>query len=95
MAVRFQRQQRRAMPSVEALWVEVTEVPRVQAAKVPRIETLGVLAKVMRAMLALALMLAPAPMVLELMQVLTLAPALAVPEVQAMGTLLLALTLLL
>ena len=87
MAVRFQRQQRRAMPSVEALWVEMTEVPRVQAAKVPRVETLGVLAKVMRAMLALALMLAPAPMALELMQVLTLALAL--------GTLLLALTLVL
>jgi hypothetical protein len=111
VAVRFQRQKRRAMPSVEALWVEaaevprvqaaealwveVAEVPRVQAAKVPRVETLGVLAKGMRAMLALALMLAPAPMALELMQVLTLAPALAVPEVQAMGTLLLALTLLL
>ena len=111
VAVRFQRQKRRAMPSVEALWVEaaevprvqaaealwveVAEVPRVQAAKVPRVETLGVLAKGMRAMLALALMLSPAPMALELMQVLTLAPALAVPEVQAMGTLLLALTLLL
>ena len=66
-----------------------------QAAEVLWVEVAGVLAKVMRAMLALALMLAPAPMVLELMQVLTLAPALAVPEVQAMGTLLLALTLLL